>query len=110
MNTMIEKVARALTETQIRSANELFKLSDPRRVRTEDQIIASIDASWRMNEKDARAAIGAMSEPDDSMKLAGGLKLEAIMFEGDPDGTGMIFTDVGHVYRAMVQASLKEAR
>jgi hypothetical protein len=59
---MVEKVARALTETQVRTANELFKIADPRRVRTEEQIIAAIESGWRMNRADARAAIEAMRE------------------------------------------------
>lgn len=59
-------------------------------------------------EKFARIAVEAMREPTESMQVAGGLKAEAIMFEGDKDGTGVVFTDMGHVYRAMIRAALQE--
>lgn len=71
MRTMVETVARALTEQQMRTANELFKISDARRVRTDEQIAAFVDGGWRINEKDARVAIEAMRKPTEYMNEAG---------------------------------------
>ncbi|GAA2885511.1 hypothetical protein GGQ99_005060 [Aminobacter niigataensis] len=55
---------------------------------------------------EARAAIEAMSPATDTMKVAGGLKCEAIMFEGE--GSGVIFNDMGEVFAAMITAALDE--
>lgn len=58
----------------------------------------------------ARAAIlealQAMREPSEGMKLAGGLKCEAVMFESE--GSGVIFNDIGLVFTAMIDAAIKE--
>lgn len=56
----------------------------------------------------AKAAIEAMREPSDTMMVAGGLKLEAMMFEGDPQATGVIFKDVGVVFTTMVDAEISD--
>lgn len=113
MSTMIEKVARAmakqngddyghlpLDKTDWTAGRGMFggrfrELAEPMQVDYDEM---------------ARAAIEAMMEPTDSMKLDGGFKCEAIMFEDDPDGTGVIFNDMGHVYRVMIQAALKEGQ
>lgn len=102
MTTMVERVARALTETQIRTANELFKLTNPRRVRTEERIIAAVESGWRLNEKDARAAIEAMMEPTPRMISEGE---SAASF-----GIGRPHDDeaVPRVWEWMLQAALKE--
>lgn len=54
----------------------------------------------------AKAAIEAMREPSDTMKVAGGLKCEAMMFEGDSQATGVIFHDMGFVFTAMINAGI----
>lgn len=51
------------------------------------------------------AALEAMREPDPLM-VNGGLKLEAMMFENDPEYTGIIFKDCGVVHRTMIDAAL----
>lgn len=58
----------------------------------------------------ARAAVNAAREPTDAMKVAGGLKCEAMMFEGDPDFTGVIFNDMGVVFRTMLDTATQEVR
>lgn len=102
MSEMIERVARALIETQIRTANELFKISDPRRVRAEEQIIASVETGWRMNEKDARAAIEAMREPTLEMVLAG------LNCDAWADNEGNAVEMLSGTFTAMIDAALKE--
>lgn len=112
---MIERVARAITENQMRTANELFKISDQRRVRTEEQISASIEAGWPMNTKDARAAIEAMREPTPDMEEAADepvhaelkaqgqfsmLKYGKLAFASYPFSVA--------VWKSMVDAALKE--
>lgn len=44
-------------------------------------------------------------EPTMEMELAGGLKCEGLMFEGDPEYTGVIFKDMGTVYKTMLNAA-----
>lgn len=63
---------------------------------------------WPSYESRARVAIEAMREPTEAMEVAGGLKCEALMFEGD--GSGIIFKDMGHVYRSMLAAALEEGK
>ena len=58
----------------------------------------------------ARAAIEAMREPTDAMKVAGGLKLEAMLFEGDPDCTGNVFEDMAFIHRPMIDTALTAAK
>lgn len=111
MTTMVEKVARALTEVQIRSANELFKLTNPRRLRSEERIIAAIDSGWRLNEKDARAAIEALMEPTKEMVSAGYEKInENIDFWNYESGGGYSVDDIApsETWRAMIEEALKE--
>lgn len=43
-----------------------------------------------------------------SLGVAGGLKLENIMFEGGEEGTGVIFHDVKPVFKAMLSQALAE--
>ena len=102
MSEMVERVARALFETQVRCANELFKISDPRRVRTEDQIMASIEAGWRLNEKDARAAIEAMRVSTNEMIIAG--------FDCDAwaNAEGNAIEMLSGTFSAMIDAALKD--
>ncbi|NBB07874.1 hypothetical protein [Pseudomonas monteilii] len=59
-------------------------------------------------EQAAKAAIEVMREPTDTMMVAGGLKCEAMMFEGDPQASGVIFKDMGVVFTAMVDAELRD--
>src|SRR6478735_2216316 len=104
MSTMVEKVARALTETQIRTANELFKLTNPRRVRTEERIMAAVESGWRLNEKDARSAIEAMMEPTPEM-------LKAVDEEEDRRGYVHAANETmsaEDAWPVMIQAALKE--
>lgn len=103
MSTMIERVARALTETQIRTANELFKLTNPRRVRTEDRIMAAVESGWRLNEKDARAAIKAMMDPTGEVQEAGWQSIQS--FNSDAH---LSLDEVGQVFTAMVRSALKD--
>lgn len=56
----------------------------------------------------ATAALEAMRIASDPMMVDGGLKLEAMMFESDPEYTGVIFKDCGVVYRTMIDAALNE--
>lgn len=56
----------------------------------------------------ATAALEAMRIASDYMMVDGGLKLEAMMFENDPEYTGVIFKDCGVVYRTMIDAALNE--
>jgi len=49
-------------------------------------------------------------EPTEAMSVAGGLKMEAVLFEGDTDGNGLIFDAAAAVYRTMRHAALKETR
>lgn len=58
--------------------------------------------------KDARAAIEAMRQPTQTMEYAGGIKCEEMMFGGDADYTGVIFKDMGTVWRTMADAALTE--
>jgi len=44
-------------------------------------------------------------EPTNDMEVAGGLKCEKIMFEGDLEANGVIFHDMGLVYREMIAAA-----
>lgn len=96
--TMIERVARAITENQMRTANELFRLSDQRRVRTEEQIAASIETGWPINTKDARAVIEAMREPSSWMLN------EAVQIYEDQKGNVAGF----EYWQRMIDAALKE--
>lgn len=61
-------------------------------------------------EEAAKAAIEAMREPSDTMMVAGGLKCEAMMFEDDPQASGVIFRDMGVVFTTMIDAALREDR
>ena len=105
MTGMVEKVAKAIAKAAVEQ-NPMLQYFD-------DNGVGYFDDYDNKNYDCiaiARAAIEAMMEPDDLMKLAGGFKAEAMMFEGDEDGTGVIFNDMGHVYRAMIQAALKEGQ
>lgn len=54
---------------------------------------------------DASGLVLVPREPTDEMKLVGGLKCESMMFENDEDYTGVIFSDMGFVYRSMIAAA-----
>lgn len=56
----------------------------------------------------ATAALEGIRIATDPMMVDGGLKLEAMMFENDPEYTGIIFKDCGVVYRTMIDAALNE--
>lgn len=56
----------------------------------------------------ARSVLATLRDPTDAMKVAGGLKCEAMMFEGDPDFTGVIFNDMGVVFRTMIDAAVED--
>lgn len=56
----------------------------------------------------ATAALEGIRIATDPMMVDGGLKLEAMMFEDDPEYTGIIFKDCGVVYRTMIDAALNE--
>lgn len=92
VQNIVERVARALEKVALEGDNLL----------TRDPHILTIEL--------ARAAIleaiQAMREPSEGMKVAGGLKCEAIMFENE--GSGVIFNDMGLVFTAMIDAQIKE--
>lgn len=110
MSEMVEKVARAIWAERVRACAEngvgleawgegAFFVAD-----------AGEQSVSLMNNilGEARAAIEAMREPTETMKYAGGTKLENMMFGGDPEGSDVIFADVGIVFRDMIDASLHE--
>lgn len=93
MSEMLERVARAMHTACLRYYSGEFKPSDDP-LETHRFLTA--------------AAFKEMREPTASMELAGGMKCEAMMFEGEHDGTGVVFKDMGHVWRAMVDDVLKD--
>jgi hypothetical protein len=60
--------------------------------------------------KKARETLAKLRDPSDLMKVAGGLKCEAMMFEDDPEFSGVIFNDLAVIFRTMIDAELGEAR
>lgn len=54
----------------------------------------------------AIAVLNELLSPTNAMNIAGGLKAEALMFEDDPEFTGVIFTDMGAVFKTMIKAAL----
>jgi hypothetical protein len=74
-------------------------------------ILAKVPSGYGMTYDEAmgyaRTAIEAMREPSEAMRVAGGLKCEALMFEGD--GSGVIFQDMGVVFSAMVDEAIRVA-
>lgn len=53
-----------------------------------------------------RAVLECLRTPTPEMEYVGGTKLENMMFGGDEEYTGVIFTDVGVVFRDMIDAAL----
>ncbi|RYY67735.1 MAG: hypothetical protein EOO12_00315 [Chitinophagaceae bacterium] len=92
---MVERVARALAKIRYAHVG-----SD-----SEDRLVRGTP-NWEFCVQDARAAIEAMREPTERMKYVGGTKCEDMMFGGDPDYTGIIFTDMGTVYTTMLSEAL----
>ena len=76
-------------------------------------ILAKVPQGYGMYEQEAReyakAAIEAMREPSHAMKLVGGLRCEAMMFENDPEYSGVIFNDMAVVFRDMIDAALQDS-
>lgn len=83
--TMIETVARAICRTQTQDDEGDY---------------------WKAFLPEATAAIQAMRDPTDTMKVAGGLRCEEIMFEGK--SSGVIFDDMATVFVTMIDAALTE--
>lgn len=52
----------------------------------------------------AIAVLSALREPDDSMKVSGGIALEEAMFNGEPDGT--VFDAAGLSFTAAIDSIL----
>lgn len=102
MSDIIEVVARSMAEA------EGWRWDDDRHML--DRSAAGLQHSarerdtWRQR---ARTALTALGRPSDNMKVAGGLKCEALMFEGG--STGIIFHDMGTVFTTMIDAALGEA-
>jgi len=92
MTCMREKIARAMYDATP------FK-------NTEGEYDQQSPEYQRMCLLRADAALGALTEPTNGMELAGGLKYEGMWFEDDGTFTGVIFTDMGTVFRAMIQAA-----
>ena len=65
---------------------------------------ASVDKEWRNAVPNALAALDSITTATDHMMVEGGLKLEAMMFEDDPEYTGVIFKDCAVIYRTMLKA------
>ena len=55
-------------------------------------------------------ALEGMKEPTPAVKVAGGLKMEAMLFENDPDYSGVIFEDCGVIFAAMIDAAIQEGK
>lgn len=98
---MVERVAKAIWQERERRLG-------PRGQRMEPDAMDMVTGAWASTLADARVAIGAMAEPTKPMEFAGGTKLEEMLFNGDRDYSGVIFKDVGVVYRTMLRAALQE--
>ncbi|MDW9528089.1 hypothetical protein RWE87_05010 [Sinorhizobium meliloti] len=110
MSTMVERVARAIDEAEVGYSINLTRLvdgvstytlryqgvSDPLEFSSYDE--ASEHVRTTRNERRARAAIEAMTEPCDEMIQAG----------VSEDQTDEVYRDVRSVYTAMIRAALKE--
>jgi hypothetical protein len=70
-------------------------------VGSKSQMAASITACISAY-LEASGMVMVPREPTEEMELAGGFKCEGLMFEGDPDYTGVIFKDMGTVYKKMI--------
>jgi hypothetical protein len=103
MTTMIEQVARAIQEADVRWYSERFPTVTPEAIRS----IAEDEFSGNYNAL-ARAAIEAMRQPTDAMLVAG-LEREAAWVAGDcgdSDSGPLVSTQV--VYEAMIDAALED--
>jgi len=95
MTSMREKIARAICT--------YMEAGFPTRVQMEwGELSAPARAAMFAR---ADAVLDALMEPTSGMELAGGLKYEAMWFENDDAFTGVIFTDMGAIFRAMIQAA-----
>lgn len=99
-NDMVERVAKAIYATWAQETGITETWEDV--VRVGHSIV-------HLATKEAKAAIETMREPTEGMMLAGGLKMEGMIFENDEDYTGVIFKDTAIVYSTMLDAALKEA-
>lgn len=59
---------------------------------------------------DARAVLEALRDPTPEMEYVGGTKCENMMFGGDEEYTGVIFKDMGVVFRTMIDAALSPTK
>lgn len=100
MTDMIERVARALCTHHY---EKIVGGSIAKHI----HMLCNVEQNWPRFVDAAKVAIEAMRDPTDSMKVAGGLKCESIMFENDPEANGIIFHDMGLVFGAMIDAALK---
>lgn len=57
---------------------------------------------------EAIAVLRTLREPDDSMKVSGGIALEEAMFNGEPDST--VFDAAGLSFTAMIDSLLPEEK
>lgn len=99
MSEMIDRVALAIWQ-----ARDSRFPARVRRPKPDDLDRAT--GAWQLCQLDARAALNALREPSSGMNLAGGLKCEALLFEGQ--SSGVIFTDMGAVFTTMIDAALME--
>lgn len=96
---MVERVARAIYASH--AFNDNHDSPDPG--------FDGLTEGWRnVMYANARAAIEAMRAPTEVMKYVGGTKCEDMLFGGDADYTGIIFTDMGTVFRTMIDVALTE--
>ena len=94
-DSMVERVARALA----RNFGLSHYADDPEYLRR------YVDTSWPSFESQARAAIAAMREPTEAMDTAGYLGGRDA---ADPYEPGNIAVVTTPIYRAMIDAALKE--
>lgn len=72
--------------------------------RLADRIELELGASF-LADRVVDVVLDELLQPTTGMAVSGGIKLEQIMFDDDPDGTGVIFNEVSVVFRTMVQAA-----
>ena len=84
---MVEKVARALCKVGV--IKEMERCNIP--ATKPEFMTAAVDREWDLYQDDARAAIKAMRDPTDAMRLA-----------IPPRFGEMTYRDIGDIWRAMV--------
>jgi hypothetical protein len=93
---MIEKVARAMMRLAQEQRNAVWDATNRPHLKRDPEAVSD---GWQIFEREARAAIEAMKEPDADM-LADGMDRYARHDDAEEDVDG--------IYRAMISAALKE--